>query len=184
MIEENGSGDGKPAVHPEEPWRQIALKTENPFFLWLAIHHHLVSQGVGKTDPEELPAEVTIPGWCATYLHAITSNIHDLYFWTLPETGNEEISPAQAIEKLPAALALARPGWNAFTAARSALMKLADAQHFDHLRSNGASAAEAIEALMERRGIVEEASMWRRVSTGRKLMPRRGKLKPKARQNV
>jgi hypothetical protein len=139
--------------------------TENPVFVWWAIHFCL----------NEGP-RVPLPEWCLKYLGDTASNMHSLSAGrdfrkpidrpsesesrnvtdTAVKTRHNRIEWRRMSELVPVALGFAAKGKNLFQAAQAAMRKARGASHDKLLREvTGATTAEAREAVAAQFGISE-----------------------------
>ncbi len=101
------------------------MATQNPIWVWRCIaRQHSLSEHVRACFPG-LEAAVAIPPWCGDYLVEVAYRIEVMAggrdFATpgamqerLNSCTSDELPSTDAPSRLPAALGLVRPGWNAF----------------------------------------------------------------------
>lgn len=179
-------------------YRQLAEKTQNPVYAWLALearfHSHL-----GSMLDKPVGPEFSIPGWVAEYLLWVTQDLVSLSsginpriapdpdccrsssepFSSLAEVLQSEeiqaavderrVSPTKAMELLPAVLGLSRRGWNAFASFDATTNKMQEFRAFEAMRANGVPHKIALGAIGKGIEVADPSRVQARIREGRDL---------------
>lgn len=180
-------------------YRQLAEKTQNPVYAWLALQARFHSQlGINLDKPIGL--ELSIPGWVAEYLLWVTQDLVSLSSGINPrisldldrcQSGSSKpfsspaevlqseefqaavdarrISSTKAMDLLPAVLGLRRPGWNAFDSFDATTNKMQEFRAFEAMRADGIPHKVALGAIGKGIGVADPSRVQARIREGRDL---------------
>jgi hypothetical protein len=175
-------------------YQQLAEKTQNPMYAWLALEARFHSQ-LGPLQDGPVGPEFSIPGWVAEYLLAVTQDLISLSSGLDPRITPElfdgdrvssyaeviqsadfrasidirRLCSKKAMELLPMALRLRRPGWNAFDSFEATTNKMQDFRAFEAMRAGGVPHKEALHAIGKGIGVTDPSRVQARIREGRDL---------------
>ncbi len=177
-----------PEVHIER-LRQLAERTQNPMYAWLALEARFRSQ-LGLLQDGPVGQEFSIPGWFAEYLVAVTQGLISLSSGLDPRDSPEpfsgdvdltqsaesrafiaarRLSSSKAIKLVPTALGLQRQGWNAFDSFEATTNKMQDFRAFEAMRAAGVPQKEALHAIGREIVVTDPSRVQSRIREGRGL---------------
>jgi hypothetical protein len=139
--------------------RHLYVQTKNPLYVWEAIYQSLSAD------------EPIIPRWCIPYLHKTAYKLKQLAsghdFKLAPKRGLPWITPDQAMQLVPAALAFSTQGKrNAFAALRS------DRRNMDEARNASRNALFnelALKSIEKKRTVTRDRAK-RIIAQGKRLL--------------
>ena len=204
MDHDNPSSSDQPAPPDGPDWEasiaryhQLAEKTQNPMYAWLALEARFHSR-LGSLLDQPIGEEFSIPGWVAKYLLSVTQDLRGLSCGFDPRVpfepfeGKQPLSPLEAMhssefedyrahveakripstkamELVPVALGLRRPGWNAFDSFDATTNKMQEFRAFEAMRAAGVPHKEAMHAIGKGIGVTDSSRLQARIREGRDL---------------
>jgi hypothetical protein len=194
----------EPAATLEETldrYHRLAAQTRNPVYVWAALeamawHYAPMDQAIEKP--------ISFPAWIAEYLFGAADLINQLavgldyrvetaplqlsQYSSLEEAlGSDEakqnakaraIDLDKAMDVVPAALGLRRPGWNSFRSFEATGQKMQEAQAYLAMRRDGISAKAAIDAIAKGIGVSDAGRVHSRIREGKALIDPEEVVKP------
>ncbi len=193
------SEDGNSEIPAEDPvikrYRELAKRTQNPVYAWLAIGHLLQDQnGLQQGWPKD--RDVVLPGWIAAHLQWAADRLLHLASGIDPRIdtppldfskyssaeeafSSEEfretvearrIAPPEAMKAVPAALGLTRGGrWNAFSSFLATINKGQEFLAYEEMKAKGIPGKIAVDVVGKGIGIEDHSRIYERIKEGRGL---------------
>ncbi|RZA29023.1 MAG: hypothetical protein EOP02_05710 [Proteobacteria bacterium] len=177
-----------------ERCRQLAEKTQNPMYVWMALDYCAYQANGEYSTHCDTP--LTIPPWIADYLLQASRELQNLacgldgridpppvrairpgealqeYFATdewKQSAAATKIPLDRAMKLVPFALRLTRKGWSAFDALAATTSKMQEYRWYQSARAAGMPAKQALHAIAETLGLAETRHVSRRIEEGRDL---------------
>lgn len=177
-----------------ERFRQLAEKTQNPMYVWMALDY-CAYQANGEYS-RHCDKPMTIPPWIANYLLHASCELQNLacgFDERIEPPPVRGIRPGEAwqdyiasddwkqhaaartipleraMKLVPFALQLRRTGWSAFSSLAATTAKMHEYRWYRAARAAGIPAKQALHAIAETLGLTETRYVSRRIEEGRDL---------------
>lgn len=207
-TEQDGTSGTDQLAEVVERYHQLARRTQNPMYAWLALQT-LLEAGVDSSGEWPIQQQMPMPGWIAAYMLSavqclttlsagidfrkpvpqldaqtialISSMEPEEYFKTeefRQQTKSAHISLPRALELVPAALGLTRDGWNAFSSLETTTQRMHEYNSYEAMKAAGVPEKVALHEIGSAIGVKDPSHIHARRRKGKSLVEGDDKGKP------